>query len=211
MKSANNTVQRIASFLRQEITYSHLKSGEHLKESEIARKFKVSRVPVREAFRLLQSEGYLKTIPNRGSFVREISRSDVEQTSFVYKLLVPILLEKAIPKYTESTYKKADNILKKIEVSSDFNETGYLLWKFAKIIYGPSQMKFVLEIFDTIYQQNIRVINELFMNEPENRVKFTGHKTFIDLCKNNKKAEAISHWCSFVDKMINVVLSVKVR
>jgi DNA-binding GntR family transcriptional regulator len=205
MKSPQTTVSRIANHLRHEITYSILKPGHHIKETDIAKKFQVSRVPVREAFRILQSEGYLKMIYNRGSFVRKISKDYVTQTSAVYKLLAPVVLEKAIPRYTKTTYKKADAILKKIENCEDFSKTGYLLWDFAKIIYGPSKMKFVLSIFDEIYQHSNRVINELFMNEPQSNIKFTGNKKFIELCKKNKKDRAIKYWSEFVGEMIDKV------
>lgn len=211
MKKESTTVHKIAKYLRQEITNSNLKSGHHIKESDIAKTFRVSRVPVREAFRLLQSEGYIEVIPNRGSFVKKISRDYVTQTSTVYKLLAPVVLEKAIPRYTNITFKKADAILKKIETSKDFGETGYLLWDFAKVIYGPAKMKFVLNIFDEIYQHSTRVINELFMNEPQSNIKFTGHKKFIELCKNNKKDEAIKYWSGFVGELIDVVLNSKVK
>ena len=65
MNKGSTTVNKIAKFLREEITYSRLKSEQHLKEKEIANKFKVSRVPVREAFRILQSEGYIEVKPHK--------------------------------------------------------------------------------------------------------------------------------------------------
>lgn len=111
MKNGNSVnektiVGKIAKNLRQQIDAANFAPGTHLKESKISLEFGVSRVPVREAFRLLQSEGYLEVIPNRGSFVKPISHSYILETAFVYKLLAPVMLEKAIPNYKESTYKK---------------------------------------------------------------------------------------------------------
>lgn len=39
MNKECTTVHKIANFLRQEITYSKLKSGHHIRESEIAKTF----------------------------------------------------------------------------------------------------------------------------------------------------------------------------
>ena len=63
------------------------------------------------------------------------------------------------------TYKKADQILDRIENSKDANEIGYLLWDFAVVIYSPSKMNYLMGIFDDIYKNIIRVLNEFFENK----------------------------------------------
>ncbi len=201
MKGNSKIVNKIAAYLRHEITYNTLKQGMHLGEISIARKFKISRVPVREAFRLLQSEGYLKVIPNKGCYVTKISLEYVYQTSIVYRLLAPVVLEKAIPKYNNNTYIKADKILCKIENTRDFDRFGYYLWDFAKLIYSPSNMKYLVSIFDEIYKTSIRLLNELLENKEITDFKVIVHRQFIELCKQNKKDEAIALWCDFIDKV----------
>ncbi|MEO8209697.1 MAG: GntR family transcriptional regulator [bacterium] len=206
MKKYNTIVDKIAKYLRHEITYSNLKTGQHIKEAEIWKKFNVSRVPVREAFRILQSEGYLELIPNKGSYVKKISRDYILQTAKVYRLLAPVVLEKAIPRYSKSTYKKADSLINKINKCRDFSKIGYLLWDFAIVIYTPSQMKFMLSIFEDIYKHGIRILNELFENEANAKFKIDTHRKFIELCKDNKKDEAINLWINFIDQMKVIVL-----
>ena len=53
------------------IANGELKAGQRLLEKEICRHLGVSRVPVREALRLLQAQGVVRTEPNRGSFIAE--------------------------------------------------------------------------------------------------------------------------------------------
>ena len=50
-----------------------LSGGHRLNENEFAQRFKVSRGPVREAFRSLVEAGLLEFIPHRGVFIRQIS------------------------------------------------------------------------------------------------------------------------------------------
>ncbi|MDQ3020630.1 MAG: GntR family transcriptional regulator [Bacteroidota bacterium] len=206
MKNYNTIVEKIAKYLRHEITYSKLNAGQHIKESQIWKEFNVSRVPVREAFRILQSEGYIEMIPNKGSYVKKISREYILQTAKVYRLLAPVVLEKAIPRYTKNTYKKADSLINKIHKCTDFSKIGYLLWDFAIVIYSPSQMKFILSIFEDIYKHSIRVLNEIFENESNAKFKIDTHRKFIELCKNNKKDEAINLWINFIDQIKVIVL-----
>jgi DNA-binding GntR family transcriptional regulator len=69
----------VADELRNAIVTGRLRPGEHLKESAIAAEMSVSRSPVREAFRQLEQEGLILSIPNQGSFVRAFDEDDVEE------------------------------------------------------------------------------------------------------------------------------------
>ncbi|MGR3408557.1 GntR family transcriptional regulator, partial [Roseovarius indicus] len=70
--------QRIARMLTDAIVSGKLKPGERVAESVIAREFGVSRAPVREAARLLESAGLLVSHANRGFFVRTIDAEDLD-------------------------------------------------------------------------------------------------------------------------------------
>lgn len=204
MKSSTS-VNSIASYLRHEITYNHLKSGQHLKEASIAKMFGVSRVPVREAFRILQSEGYIDVIHNRGVFVKKISQEYIHQVAMVYELLAPRLLKSAIPKYKESTFIKAYSILNKIEKCKNFEEVGYLIRDFAVVIYSISKMKFVLSIIDSLYRHNIRWLSEIFEISGTQTYDISTHRKFLEYCKQKKTGEAIELWSNHVEKIKRIL------
>jgi DNA-binding GntR family transcriptional regulator len=67
----------IADKLRQAIGHGELKPGAQLGEAELARKFGVSRGPVREAMSRLTQEGLLLPIRNRGLFVIHMTPDDI--------------------------------------------------------------------------------------------------------------------------------------
>lgn len=209
MNKGSTTVNEIVKYLREEITYNRLKSGQHLKESEISKEFNVSRVPVREAFRILQSEGYIDVIPNRGSFVKIITREHILEMALLYRLLVPAVLEKAIPNYNDKTYLKAEKILQKVEKCSDMNQIGYLLWDFAKVIYRPSKMKYLLGLYDDIYLHNLRSLNEVFEIKQKKHYDISPHREFLKLCMENKINEAIKYWETYLAKVQQIMLKDK--
>lgn len=62
----------VISVLRRSILSGELGPGSRLSESDIARTIGVSRSPVREAIALLEQEGLVERIPNRGAFVNDI-------------------------------------------------------------------------------------------------------------------------------------------
>jgi DNA-binding GntR family transcriptional regulator len=86
----DDLAQRVARRLADAVTAGRLKPGERLSESAAAREMGVSRAPVREAARLLESAGLLVSRPNRGFFVRSVSADDLDA---VYELRIAIEAE----------------------------------------------------------------------------------------------------------------------
>jgi DNA-binding GntR family transcriptional regulator len=65
--------------IRRRILTGGFRPGERITESEVAAKLGISRSPVREAFRVLEREGLITTLPRKGSFITEISPQDVDE------------------------------------------------------------------------------------------------------------------------------------
>ncbi len=69
--------------LERRILSGEIKPGDKLNEEEVAGLFHVSRGPVREAFRSLESAGLVRTEKNRGVFVRQVP---VEEADEIYEV-----------------------------------------------------------------------------------------------------------------------------
>lgn len=73
-----NLVEQVADYLTQAIIQQHFLPGERLSEVQLSRDLGVSRAPVREAARLLESRGLLISKPRRGFFVRALNAVELE-------------------------------------------------------------------------------------------------------------------------------------
>jgi DNA-binding GntR family transcriptional regulator len=71
--------EKILETIRDAILKGSLKPGERVSEPDLAERFGISRTPIREAFRQLESEGYLEVIPRKGAVVASLSERDVEE------------------------------------------------------------------------------------------------------------------------------------
>ncbi|KKD03557.1 GntR family transcriptional regulator [Streptomyces sp. WM6386] len=71
--------ERVLVTLRQEIIEGHLRPGDRLVERELAERFGVSRVPVREAIRALVTEGFVHFETPRRTVVRRLTPKDVKE------------------------------------------------------------------------------------------------------------------------------------
>lgn len=76
--AAQDLVSQIARSLTEAIVSGQLPPGSKVAEAAVARELGVSRAPVREAGRLLESQGLLVTHPGRGFFVRAHSPEDID-------------------------------------------------------------------------------------------------------------------------------------
>lgn len=71
--------EEVADRLRAMITEGALAPGARLNERVLCERLRVSRTPLREAFKVLAAERLVELSPNRGASVVALSRSDVEQ------------------------------------------------------------------------------------------------------------------------------------
>ncbi|MGD8352988.1 MAG: GntR family transcriptional regulator [Pseudomonadota bacterium] len=78
LKKHQTLREQIVSSLRDSIIKGELNPGQKLTEPELAERLGISRTPIREAFRQLESEGFLTVMPRRGAVVSKITRKEVE-------------------------------------------------------------------------------------------------------------------------------------
>lgn len=79
--------EKILETIREAILKGNLKPGEKVAEPELAERFGISRTPIREAFRQLESEGYLTVIPRKGAVVAALSQRDVQEFYAIKSIL----------------------------------------------------------------------------------------------------------------------------
>lgn len=69
----------VGEHLRNSIYDGTLPPGTRLVEQELAQQYSVSRLPVREALRILHNEGLVEHLPTRGVVVRTLDRRQVSE------------------------------------------------------------------------------------------------------------------------------------
>lgn len=96
---------QIAQQVRKLINRGALAPGLQLRQSDLADQFGISRVPVREALKLLAAEGIIEHDPNRGFFVAPLSTDEARQL-YRYRFLLERELLKTV-EWPDSTQLKA--------------------------------------------------------------------------------------------------------
>jgi DNA-binding GntR family transcriptional regulator len=106
--------ERILETIRDAIISGGLKPGEKVAEPELAERFGISRTPIREAFRQLESEGYLTVIPRKGAVVVSFSQRDVEEFYAIKSILEGYAARKACANLSPREIEKLQNINEKL-------------------------------------------------------------------------------------------------
>jgi len=79
--------EKILENIRDAIITGAITSGSRVSEPELAEKYGISRTPIREAFRQLESEGYLKVVPRKGAVVTSYTQKDIEEFYAIKSIL----------------------------------------------------------------------------------------------------------------------------
>ncbi len=111
--------ESILETIRDAIISGSLKPGEKVAEPELAERFGISRTPIREAFRQLESEGYLTVVPRKGAVVVTFSQRDVEEFYAIKSILEGYAARKACEKLTVREIDKLQSINDKLRVLAD--------------------------------------------------------------------------------------------
>lgn len=101
-KTGHALVDEIAAKIRERIMSGDIPIGAQLRQAELATDFGVSRTPVREALRQLQTGGLIDVIPNRGAVVRVPSPWEVRQAYEVRAELEALAAARAVSRISRA-------------------------------------------------------------------------------------------------------------
>lgn len=102
--------ERIVDFIKDSVVSGRLKPGERVPEQEIAENLGISRTPIREAFRQLESEGFITVTPRKGAVVSPITDKDVSEFYTIKSLLEGFAAKTACHKLTQKDIKKLESL-----------------------------------------------------------------------------------------------------
>ncbi|ARJ06716.1 GntR family transcriptional regulator [Cnuibacter physcomitrellae] len=98
----NVASHRIADSLRSSILGGELLPGERIRQEDLADRFGASRIPVREALRVLQADGLVTLVANSGAWVSRLTMAECIEAYQIRERVEPLLLRTSMPNLTET-------------------------------------------------------------------------------------------------------------
>lgn len=189
-----NLASILTEDLRKRILTGEFEGGTLLRQELIAQEYGVSRMPVRETLRQLDSEGLVIMQANRGAVVSELSLSEIEEMFDLRVLLEVDLIRRAIPKMTKASLRKSELILQELDSAyqtQDIGQWGMLNAKFHMSLYEPSDRSISLSFVNRISLQVDRYLRLQLSVTQTMSDGSVDHQTLFEHCKNRKVDEAV--------------------
>ena len=175
-----STPELIADALRRAILTGALAGGMQLKQNEVAARFGVSVVPVREAFQRLVAEGLALLQPNRGVTVTTISNEDFQEIAEMRSLLEPHVFRLSAPRLTPSHLARSRDILQRAAQTEDIYRRAELHWEFHRSLYEAAERPRVLAQIASLYTSINRYLLPVWSKVGLSAGWVDSHITIID-------------------------------
>jgi DNA-binding GntR family transcriptional regulator len=107
--------ERVAAYLREAILGGHIKPGERLRQEEIAERLGASRLPVREALRMLEAEGLTELETNKSARVPLLGSREVDLLYRMRERLEPLALTESMSRLGEAELHRLGQLQSRIE------------------------------------------------------------------------------------------------
>lgn len=118
----SSAVERIAHELRELILDGHYPPGTRVRQEELAETLGASRLPVREALRILEGEHLLTVVANTGAWVSQLSYAECDELYQVREQIEPLLLRLSIPNLNEQQIFELEHLVELMEQSESVED-----------------------------------------------------------------------------------------
>jgi DNA-binding GntR family transcriptional regulator len=192
-RSLASAADQVADALRLAIFRGDLSPGQAVPQEEIATRFGVSRIPVRDAMNLLQAEGLLRIVPSKGSFVANPSPEEILETYEIRVLLELEALRLAFRHHNAQTLSRAERWVREFELETEPMRLGEIDREFHAALYAPAKKPKLFELINTLRTLSNRAYY-LQMSTPAHLKQcHAAHAEIFENCKQ-RKLRAASDW-----------------
>ena len=187
----------IFEHLKQEILDGNLKPEDRLIERDIAAKLNVSRTPIREAMRKLESEGFVEHVPRKGVVVRGFNITEIEEIYDIRKELECLVVRKAISNITDQGIEILKVIIEgldKAEQGDQVQLTAKGLQEFDEVILNITQMPLLKNFIHSLKESLIRYQKINLSQAPRRKNAISEHKAILQaiIARDVSRAEQLT-------------------
>jgi DNA-binding GntR family transcriptional regulator len=160
MKDAENATvaARIAEIIAARIIAGTLPPDVPLRQDHVAREFNSSHVPVREAFRQLEAQHLVISLPRRGVRVAPLDATSIREISEMRAALEVVALRHAVPRLTPAHLAKIELALIEGENAETLQELEAANRAFHQALVTPCAMPRLLASLDGLQRANSRLV-----------------------------------------------------
>jgi DNA-binding GntR family transcriptional regulator len=149
----------VANGLREAIMRGELRADDRIKQDAVSRQFGVSRSPVKEAFLMLESEGFLDLERDVGARVRKLDTRELEELYLAREAIEPQMIAVACERITPEQLAEAVELNERSEVYAAQKDVFHYLeidHEFHRLLLHAANLKSLSEITDLLWRRTQR-------------------------------------------------------
>jgi DNA-binding GntR family transcriptional regulator len=163
-----------------------LRPGQRLRESELARTLQMSRVPLREALKILETQGIVESTPHRGTFIPALNDVRIDQVCAARIALERLAIPDAVRNYRRfpDRLSQLDRIIATMERAAEelaWMEVGQADLSFHREICRTSENTVVLTLWESLARHVLIVFGQEIRDERDARILGPHHRRLRDL------------------------------
>ncbi|HEY6515738.1 MAG TPA: GntR family transcriptional regulator [Steroidobacteraceae bacterium] len=185
------TPETIASELRRELMTGVLRPGADLSQVDLARRFGVSRIPIRDALRILAGEGLIRIEANRGARALTLTPSEVREIYDLRILLECDCLRRAAAAITPATLQDIDRVRLKSDLDAGGPDWALGDWAFHRAIYLLARRNRQLAMIETLRRTCLLFVSAYVTMPAKNPRWLSDHRAILQCLRKGEPERAV--------------------
>ncbi|MGD2177170.1 MAG: GntR family transcriptional regulator [Anaerolineae bacterium] len=181
--------------IKEKVVTLELPPSAVIDEHVLMQELGLGRTPIREALQRLDSEGLVNIVPRRGTFVNDISITDLQKIFELRIVLEGFCAGLAAERITEEQLGKMAAVLEDLEglQHADQRTLMSIDKRFHRILYAASDNEFMIEILNRLYDLSLRLWYLVLNRFDEVRHSIEQHHEVLGALKDGERdrAEAV--------------------
>lgn len=187
--------QQVLEELRNAIVRRELPPGMPIRADAVAERLGVSRIPVREALRVLEAEGLVTSRPHKGVIVAEMSAADLHEIYLLRRLVETEATRRAVPVLSAGALAELDRLVAAMDQTLELPDSmkmSELNRRFHFTIYEGSNLRQLVRMITMLWNQSDAYRSVYLANDAHRRQAQTEHRAVVDACHARDPDAAIT-------------------
>ncbi len=177
--------ETILEEIRRDIISGRLKPGTKIDQNRLKKRLGVSVIPLREAFKRLEAEGYVDIIPHHGVHVKPLSREEIEDLYLIRAEIEALAARLALVRLTDADIKELKTLfaqMKQLTEAGAYEETLRVNRRFHYTIYRACRRGYLLQMLDELWLRSSRYRNLATVKPSRAKKALVEHRAILQAC-----------------------------
>jgi len=177
----------VADVVREGIIRGIYPPGTRIRQEELADEAGASRVPVREALRMLEAEGLVTLVANTGAWVSSLSLSECQEIYRVRERVEPLLLRMSGPSLPPETLARLEALAEQMADGDDPETFLELDREFHLLTYTGTETVVLTELVHRLWNrtQSYRRVYTRLMDDRARRTVHDEHRLIVGALRDH--------------------------